>query len=89
MAYLIRWEGKSVLLSGRFPMTPSRTASKETLREMALSLGTAGEFRDALDRLRDVNPDLWLPAVPVNGQNANLDVGEWSTILAWNEDRVR
>jgi glyoxylase-like metal-dependent hydrolase (beta-lactamase superfamily II) len=89
IAYLVRWEGKSVLFSGPLPLKPLPAASKETLRETVLSLGTVGDFRDALDRLRAVKPDLWLPAVPANGQNANLDVGEWSLVLSRNEDLIR
>jgi glyoxylase-like metal-dependent hydrolase (beta-lactamase superfamily II) len=89
IAYLLRWEGKSVLFSGRIPIKPARQTRKETLLETVLSLATIGEFRATLERLKAVNPDLWLPAVPVNGQNANLDVGEWPFILARNENVIR
>jgi len=38
----------------------------------------------SLDRLAQVNPNLWLPAVPVHGQNANLYDHNWEKVLAQN-----
>ena len=35
-------------------------------------------------RLGDPRPDLWLPAFPVDGQNANLYDNEWQAILDVN-----
>ena len=29
----------------------------------------------SINRLEDLNPAIWLPAVPANGQNANLYAG--------------
>jgi hypothetical protein len=31
-----------------------------------------------------VNPDLWLPAVPIHGQNANLYDQDWAKVVAQN-----
>ena len=47
-------------------------------------LGVA-EYWNSLDELRNFRPDLWLPAVPTHGQNANLYDKEWLEIL--EEDR--
>ena len=42
------------------------------------------EYLRALDRLAEVTPDLWLPAVPVHGQNANLYDRDWDKVLEQN-----
>jgi glyoxylase-like metal-dependent hydrolase (beta-lactamase superfamily II) len=89
LGYLLRWESKRVLFSGRIPIRPPRAAQRQTMRELVVSLGGVGEFLGTLNPFRKLRPDLWLPAVPADGQNANLDAGEWSIILAQNEDIVR
>jgi hypothetical protein len=37
-----------------------------------------------LAALAGVAPDLWLPAVPVHGQNANLYDDDWARVLEQN-----
>jgi hypothetical protein len=36
-----------------------------------------------------VTPDLWLPAVPVHGQNANLYDRDWENVLGQNRQLAR
>jgi metallo-beta-lactamase class B len=88
LAYRLRWAGKTVLVSGRIPVKASVPAL-EGLRNAvgALANGPADYLR-SLDRLAQEKPDLWLPAVPVHGQNANLYDQEWEKVLGQNRHLV-
>ena len=44
----------------------------------------AFDFVSAVRKLVDLNPNLWLPAVSINSQNANLYEGIWKGILDRN-----
>ena len=46
--------------------------------------GNATHYRQSLDKLAGWNPDIWLPAVPINGQNANLYGNDWANTIAQN-----
>jgi glyoxylase-like metal-dependent hydrolase (beta-lactamase superfamily II) len=83
-AYRIPWAGKTVLFSGRIPILLRQETD-------ALLFSTLSKSRDdTLDYLISVNllaepaPDLWLPAVAVDGQNADLYDHEWQQIIADN-----
>ena len=84
LAYLLSWAGKTVLVSGRI-LTKMDPITLEPLRRDLKALGgDARLYRDMLRRLTKLKPDLWLPAVPVHGQNANLYDDDWLTILDEN-----
>jgi glyoxylase-like metal-dependent hydrolase (beta-lactamase superfamily II) len=83
LAYLIRWSGKSVLISGRMPVKFTSTTVQQLLREMTISR-TSQPYLTSLQRLGQLKPDLWLPALPVHGQNANVYDDDWSKVLAQN-----
>jgi hypothetical protein len=83
VAYELRWAEKRVLLSGRIPVKPSPEAAERLQFEVG-TRGSAAEYLKSLDRLAKVSPNLWLPAVPVQGQNANLYDQDWMKVLAQN-----
>jgi glyoxylase-like metal-dependent hydrolase (beta-lactamase superfamily II) len=89
VAYLVRWAGKSVLFSGRIPVHLSSAAEKALAADFARGQGNSDDYRAALHRLGDLKPDLWLPAFPSQGQNANLYDSEWQDTLKGNEDLLR
>jgi glyoxylase-like metal-dependent hydrolase (beta-lactamase superfamily II) len=89
LAYRLRWGGKTVLLSGRIPVKPSGPSLEQLHREVTGLGGSPAEYTKSLDRLAKVNPDLWLPAVPVHGQNANLYDRDWEEILERNRQLFR
>jgi len=76
MAYVVKWSGKTVLISGRVPSQGS-DSGRETLAPAAGRRADIDAYRESLCRLRDVKPDLWLPAKPLNGRNANVDSRAW------------
>jgi glyoxylase-like metal-dependent hydrolase (beta-lactamase superfamily II) len=84
MAYRVRWANKTVLLSGGIPVKLSIPASAQLLTEVKDVSGNRREYLKSLDELRGVNPHLWLPAVPIYGQNANLYDRAWEEILQEN-----
>jgi hypothetical protein len=84
MAYRLRWAGKTVLFSGRVPIKLKLDTDAELSAEVSSARTAALDYLASVFRLSDPKPDLWLPAVPVDGQNANLYDQEWPEILADN-----
>jgi glyoxylase-like metal-dependent hydrolase (beta-lactamase superfamily II) len=83
-AYVVRWADKTVLFSGRIPVKLSDPAAEQLVHDVAGPGGNVAEYLKSLDRLAQVHPALWLPAVPVHGQNANLYDGDWAGVLEQN-----
>jgi glyoxylase-like metal-dependent hydrolase (beta-lactamase superfamily II) len=88
-AYQYRWGGKTVLVSGRIPVKLSTPTAEQLMRELLAAPGRPGQYAASLDRLEGVNPDVWLPAVPVHGQNANLYDRDWAAVLGQNRQLLR
>ena len=88
VAYLMRWGEKSVLCSGRIPIKVCQDTAQELSRDFARGQANATDYRASLARLHELSPDLWLPAVPSEGQNANLYEGDWKEILGDNRELV-
>ncbi len=42
------------------------------------------EYLASINELKPINPDLWLPALPSNDQNANIYDNEWKDIISKN-----
>jgi glyoxylase-like metal-dependent hydrolase (beta-lactamase superfamily II) len=83
-AYQVRWTGKTVLVSGRIPVRLSTPSAEQLIRDVTGPRGNIGQYLKALGQLAEVKPDLWLPAVPVHGQNANLYDRDWERVLSQN-----
>jgi metallo-beta-lactamase class B len=88
-AYELKWAGKTVLISGRIPMkltAPSLSvpALRQLQRDVTSLEGNSADYLESLGELRRLTPDLWLPAVPLYGQNANLYDHDWATVIAEN-----
>jgi glyoxylase-like metal-dependent hydrolase (beta-lactamase superfamily II) len=88
VAYRLRWAGKTVLVSGRIPIRTSLQETEQFERDVGGAAERREQYRSSLARLAAVSPDLWLPAIPVEGQNANLYDQEWTEILAKNRKLV-
>ncbi len=84
IAYVIRWADRTVVVSGKLP---ARTELDSGL-EIAPSLPAHGlsmpQYARTLDEFADVTPDLWLPAVPVCGQNAYVYDSDWIRTVCSN-----
>jgi glyoxylase-like metal-dependent hydrolase (beta-lactamase superfamily II) len=89
LAYRLQWDGKVVLVSGRIPVQPSNESAEDLLRDLGDDDARIEHYLRSLDRLKTVKPDLWLPAMPVHGQNANLYDQEWEKVLTLNERMIQ
>lgn len=90
IAYRLTWAGKAVLLSGRIPVKMSQEAGESLIADLTHPPGDVRAYFASLTRLHDgAPPDLWLPAVPTQGQNANLYDDEWTREFEQNLGVVR
>jgi glyoxylase-like metal-dependent hydrolase (beta-lactamase superfamily II) len=83
-AYQLNWQDKTVLVSGRVPVLLTQSTVDWLAPQISKENGKNDKYRSALDRLAQVKPNLWLTAVPVFGQNANLYDYEWENVLRQN-----
>jgi glyoxylase-like metal-dependent hydrolase (beta-lactamase superfamily II) len=84
MAYLFSWSQKTVLFSGQIPIKVNYEAREALLSDFLEARGDVAQYCSSLHDLRAIKPHLWLPAVPSDGQNANLYDNEWEQIIADN-----
>ncbi|MFI5454430.1 MAG: MBL fold metallo-hydrolase [Isosphaerales bacterium] len=84
IAYRVRWAGKTILFSGRIPINGKPLTEAALFSDISKSREATLDYLVTVYRLGEPKPDLWLPAVPVDGQNANLYDNEWQDILAYN-----
>jgi glyoxylase-like metal-dependent hydrolase (beta-lactamase superfamily II) len=84
VAYQLRWGGKTVLFSGRMPVDRTYEALQGLYKDLGQSAQRRADYAAALDRLSRLKPDLWLPALPAFGRNANVYDDEWNEILRQN-----
>lgn len=81
VAYLVRWHNKNILLSGRFlDVVDNRPVGGFSVPGGAFSQN-ASSMIASLRKLAGVQPDLWLPSIPKDGQNANLYGNAWNAKL--------
>jgi glyoxylase-like metal-dependent hydrolase (beta-lactamase superfamily II) len=81
-AYLLPWAGKTVLFTGKIPLALDHGAMQELFLDLARSRTTTMDYLLSVNRLENLNPAVWLPAVPGDGQNANLYAREWKELIA-------
>jgi metallo-beta-lactamase class B len=84
IAYRLGWEGKTVLFSGRMPIKWKVETDASLFADISRSRERTLDYLYSVFRLGEPKPDLWLPAVPVDGQNANLYDSDWPDVLADN-----
>jgi glyoxylase-like metal-dependent hydrolase (beta-lactamase superfamily II) len=84
IAYRIRLGDKSILFAGRIPIKVNPSAGIKLFSDFLEARGNVQEYLESLNELRDLKPDLWLPATASDGQNANLYDDQWEQILADN-----
>ena len=61
----------------------------ELLRSFSTTKGSADRYGQALNRLSEIKPDVWLPSRPADGQNANLYGNGWPEIISDNQDLIQ
>jgi hypothetical protein len=86
VAYQLVWSGKTVLISGTVPIKVNQEAGVALFDDFLKGRGDVSAYLETLGRFRDSKPDLWLPSVPTDGQNANLYDHDWERTL--DDNRV-
>jgi glyoxylase-like metal-dependent hydrolase (beta-lactamase superfamily II) len=84
IAYQVRWTDKTVLFSGRIPIKVNQETGVALFSDFMSSRGSAALYLTCLNQLRSLKPDLWLPAIPTDGQNANLYDSQWEQVIEEN-----
>jgi glyoxylase-like metal-dependent hydrolase (beta-lactamase superfamily II) len=85
-AHLVRWHDKTVLISGRIPQKLSSQSLIDLMSDVRKLERGPDRYRRSLAELRSIAPNLWLPAVPVHGQNANVYDRDWEEVIARNAE---
>jgi glyoxylase-like metal-dependent hydrolase (beta-lactamase superfamily II) len=97
MAYRFTSGGKVVLVSGQIPLPLSRAlpwpafepAVSKLRQSLQPPLGSSQSYLASLETLRDMPPNVWLPAEPIGGQSAHLYGSQWEEMLMLNGQVVR
>jgi hypothetical protein len=89
IAYRVNWTGKTALFSGRIPPKINQESGQRLIADLTHSPADLRAYFQSMTRLLAVNPDLWLPAMPVDGQNANLNQGDWQHEIEENLKIIR
>jgi glyoxylase-like metal-dependent hydrolase (beta-lactamase superfamily II) len=79
--YLLEWAGKTVLLSGRIPLQINQVGAERLISDLTNGRGDMRAYFDSIMELARFKPDLWLPAIPTDGQNANLYDSDWDRTI--------
>jgi glyoxylase-like metal-dependent hydrolase (beta-lactamase superfamily II) len=83
-AYELGWSGKTVLFTGKIPQFVTQETGQRLIGELTSTSGDIRGYSASIDELRPRKPDLWLPAIPVNDQNANLYDVDWKRVIEDN-----
>jgi glyoxylase-like metal-dependent hydrolase (beta-lactamase superfamily II) len=84
IAYQLSWCGKTVLFSGRIPIKANHDSMDRLVANLTSPTGDVHSYFTSITRLQNIHPDLWLPANPANGQNANLYDKDWDRTIEDN-----
>ncbi len=80
-AYALAWAGRTVLFSGRLPVKINQVSAETLIFDLTRGNGDVRGYFAAINELGRLKPDIWLPAVPTDGQNANLYDSDWERII--------
>ena len=104
IAYSFQRGPKQVLVTPKVPRNitfewTNRQTGKKTIsglqpqlddliNELGASQAASESYREMLQKLSDLSPDIWLPALPLTGQIANLYDDDWQTMIKENRRRA-
>jgi glyoxylase-like metal-dependent hydrolase (beta-lactamase superfamily II) len=89
MGYRLTLAGKTILLSGRIPVKLSQAARDRLIADSTHPPGNTRGYFNSLTRLQQAGrPDIWLPAAPTHGQNANLYDQDWTRHIEENRSLI-
>jgi glyoxylase-like metal-dependent hydrolase (beta-lactamase superfamily II) len=88
-AYYFRRGGRTVLISGAWPIDADDQEFTSLARRGPPRGFDAKSLTKSLGLLQEVNPNVWLPAAPWKGRNANLYDRAWANNLLLNQELLR
>ena len=89
IAYQLDFSGQRVLCSGTIPVKLNQLVGERLVFDLTNPPGEPGNYLASLAQLDSAKPNLWLPAIPSDDQNANLYDDDWKKTLKDNIDLVR
>jgi len=89
VAYQWEFAGKKVLFSGMIPVKLNQQVGERLVSDLIKPPGDLVGYYASLTLLRSEKPNLWLPAVPTDDQNANLYDEEWDNLISDNIDVIK
>jgi glyoxylase-like metal-dependent hydrolase (beta-lactamase superfamily II) len=84
IAYQIKLAGKTALFSGRIPLKINQESAERLVSDLTSSTGDIRGYFGSMMQLHSLKPNLWLPEIPIDDQNANLYDGEWEHLIEDN-----
>lgn len=103
-AYVVMISGRRLLLTPDVPrnvaviwrdrangaprLSSLEPQANDLITELAASTEAMDRYENALEKIRTPFPDVWLPAVPMSGQNANLYSDQWRFVMLGNERAI-
>jgi glyoxylase-like metal-dependent hydrolase (beta-lactamase superfamily II) len=89
IAYQMELSGQRVLFSGIIPVKLNQEVGERLISDLTNPPGEPDRYHASLMQLDPAGPNLWLPAIPTDAQNANLYSGDWERILNENIDVIQ
>jgi glyoxylase-like metal-dependent hydrolase (beta-lactamase superfamily II) len=83
-AYQLSWGGKTVLFSGKIPISLEQDPQEKLIAELTRSKDALRSYFLSITQLDKLNPNLWLPSTSVTGQNGNLYDSQWKLLIENN-----
>ena len=85
MAYVLKWPGgQIVLFSGRIPILLDHAAMEGLASDLGNARNNIMEYLDSINKLEKIQPNLWLPSLPSDDQNANVYDNSWKDTISKN-----
>ncbi len=81
VCYELEWRDKSVLITGRIPRKITEESVMTLARELTADGSDAVAYLASINTLGKLRPDVWLPAIPLQDQNANLYESQWHDMI--------
>jgi hypothetical protein len=79
--YKLTWAGKTVLFAGRIPVKINQESAQKLAYDLTNGQGNVRGYFASITDLGRLKPDVWLPSVPEDGQNANLYDSDWQRTI--------
>lgn len=88
-SYVLTVRGKTVVVSGRYPVPITAGADVDDLRKRLPAPHAVEAYIGSLERFAHVRPDVWLPLFPGPARDSNVYDDAWTRVIASNRAALR